>query len=74
MSREPKLPPALAAKLASVPERKDGHPRKSWTEEQDFLLLAGWKTKSQRYLARLVDHDVRVCKNRYEELTKGGKT
>jgi hypothetical protein len=56
--------------LDSLPEPKPGQKRTNWTTEMDALLLAGWRRKRQKDVARLLGLNIGTCRTRYEELTR----
>lgn len=63
---------SLMDRLMALPETKSGTPSHVWTEEEDKGLIATWRTRGQKNVAKAIGVCVGVCRDRYDKLT-GGK-
>ena len=63
----------LLAALAALPDRHDGAPRREWTRDELLVIAMGWKVKRQRDIAKLVNHSLKNCRDKYEELEASGE-
>ena len=61
---------AVAAMLATIPDRRSGGVKTAFTDKQDALILAGWDTKKHSQLAKLVGCSESTMKRRHGELTE----
>lgn len=59
----------LMARIMALPDARSGTPSHVWTEEEDKALLAGWESKGQVKVAKLIGLSVGVCRDRYDKLT-----
>lgn len=57
----------ILRELAAVPDRK-GSRASVWTPRQDALLRAGWETKNQEALAKVIGYCTAACRKRYRQL------
>jgi hypothetical protein len=63
----------LLAALATLPDRKDGAPRREWTRSELMALAVGWKIKRQQDISKLVKHSLKNCREKFEELEASGE-
>ena len=59
------------SRLEALPALKMGNQPATFTEEQDKALLKYWKTRRQDLFAAEFGYCMKVCRNRYNKLTKG---
>jgi hypothetical protein len=60
----------LLERIAALPECRQGNQPATFTAEQDEALLKYWKTRRQDLFAAEFGYGVKVCRERYNELTK----
>ena len=61
----------LMARIMALPDARSGTASREWTEEEDKALLAGWKSKGQVAVAKVIGASVGACRERYKLLTEG---